>query len=474
MPRLLISLFLLLAGAAPLAAQPAVVPRNAEADAIFGQALKAFQNGDYPTAYRRFRLVYTQYPLNQATTAALIMGGKALYRQGDYRQAQALFDEFARTYTSSRYVPEARRMLRYIEAARSTPPTKARPTVTLGIAFPLTNRDTPRTQAFFNGLRMAVDAHNDAGDGPRVRMVFRDTGGTPEGARGAVNALRDAAVIVGPLYSEEALAAAGAAETARVPLVAPLATDPRVSRGKTYVFQANPTTEVRGRAMARYALESLRARRFGIVAESGADGVSAQMAEGFHDELQREGGIVAFMTEIPARGGWARLDETLDPDALAQVDALYLPVSGSNAESDIRNALAALDKTGATPRVLGNAEWHRRANTTAASRYTVTYTNDFAPDDADAGVRRFREQYAARTGKSLTNADFAMQRLAFAGYDLGRFLIENLDASGSVGAALRRAPRYHGLALDFDFRDGQVNDALFVFRYRAGQVEQVK
>lgn len=470
MPRVFLLLPLLLLLVAPLQAQTGAVPRDGEAELVFDQAIGSFEEGDYGMAYRRFRLVYTQFPLNQKTTAALIMAGKSLYRQGDFERAEALLSEFVRAYPSSRYVAEARRILGYMG---DRPTSTRRETVTLGIALPLTSRDTPLTQAFFNGLRLAVDEHNATGQGPQVRMVFRDTENDAGAARNAVNALRESAVIVGPLYSDEALSAAAAAEAARVPLVAPLATDPRVSAGRQYVFQANATTEVRGRVMARYALENMRMRRFGVVSASGGDGVSAQMAEGFQDEIQREGGIVGFVTEIGARG-WARLDESLDAAALAEIDAIYLPVAGGSAQSDVRGALAALERTGATPRVLGNAEWHQRPNADAASRYGVTYTNDFYLDEGSAAVQRFREQYRAQSGKNLAQAPFVEQRLAFTGYDLGRFLLASLGQNRPLPDAMRRAGRFDGLGINLDFRNGQVNDALYLFRYRAGQAERLR
>ncbi len=471
-PLLLFVFFLALA--APAQAQRTVeVPRNDEAELVFEQALEAFGSGDYGMAYRRFRLVYTQFPLNQKTTASLVMAGKALYRQGNYRHAAALFDEFIRAYGTSRYVPEARRMLDFIERAQAGGATQ-RETVSLGIALPLTARDAPLTQAFFNGLRMAVDEHNAGQQGPRVQMVFRDTRNDEARARAVIGELRDAAVVVGPLYSEEALAAAAAAEQAQVTLVAPLATDPRVSQGRRYVFQANATTEVRGRTMARYALSSMRARRFGIFYESGADRLSAEMAEAFGDEVMREGGQVLFYTEVPSRGGWAQIDEQVESGAFAGIDALYLPVAGSNADSDIRGALTALGRTGAMPRVLGNTEWHRRGDPEVASRYGATYTNDFYPDEGIDAVRQFRQRYEARTGDALAQQPFVQQRLAFTGYDLGRFLLQQLGTPGSMHDALRRASRYNGLGINLDFRSGNVNDALFINRYRAGNIEIVR
>ncbi len=249
--RSLLALSLLTLLVAPLAqAQVPTVPRVAEAEMIFEQGVQAFESGDYGMAARRFRLVYTQYPLNQKTTAATLMGARSLMREGQTAQAQALLRDLLTSYPTSRYAGEARRMLNG-DGALPTPARRER--TTLGIALPLRGDAGPLTQSFFNGLRMAVDEHNAQPRGPLVEMAFRDTRSEAAAARSAVRDLASAAVVVGPLFSDAARAAAMEAESRGVTLVAPLATDSDVSAGRRNVFQANPTLEMRGRAAARIA-----------------------------------------------------------------------------------------------------------------------------------------------------------------------------------------------------------------------------
>ncbi len=462
--RRLVLIFLLAAfsGAArPVAAQDHgdQVPRLDEAEAIFGQALDAFNARDYGMAYRRFRIVYEAYPLHRKTTAAIVMAGKALYREGDYQRAADLLEEFIRAYPTSSYLDEARRTLGF--AQRELHLDEQAAVLRLGIALPLNPDEAPLTQALFNGIRMAVEAHNRTEE-QAVQMIFRDTHNSQSGARQAVAALTGtnrADVIIGPLYSEEAEAAAQAAERAGTVLVAPLATDETVARGRRYVFQANPTIATRGVLMARLAVEDLGVSTVGVAAERG-NSISERMAEGFQEEALRLGADVAFFELLPTVRDWGQLPELVGLDALRAAQALYLPVSGRNAPRTIETVLNSLDQYNVTPRVLGNSEWDDLPFKRLAGAFGVLYTDDFYVDDADPAVQAFDQEYRKLAGQ-------APGRLAYVGYDVARFLLQQWTRHANVPLeeALHQSEPYQGLGMRIDFRTGNTNEAIFFLRY---------
>ncbi len=319
---------------------------------------------------------------------------------------------------------------------------------------------------------MAVDEHNAQTRGPLIEMAFRDTRSEASAARAAVRDLAQSAVIVGPLFSDAARAAAGEAETRGVTLVAPLATDSDVSAGRRNVFQANPTLEMRGRAAARIARQDLRARRIGIVT---APGVSEEMAEAFSDEVMREDGTVAFYRILPSARSWGSLgpdeDQTPASDPFDRSDALYLPVAGGDAGQQVAAAVGALSRFDRVPTVIGNAEWHNRA-TAASARLGVVYTNDFFLDQDSRDARRFLAAFQQRYSTDLGRAPFIEQRLAVTGYSLGLYLIDAISSGRPVGTFLRETPR-DALGVRFDFRGGNVNSALFTCRYPNGSAPAV-
>lgn len=442
-------------------------PRVAEAEHIFEQALVAFNAEEYPQAYRRFRLVYTQFPLHQKTTAALFMGAKSLYRNGELSHAEALLTEFVSQYATSRYISEARRLLDRIQRGETRPVISQPRTVNIGVLLPLNERDAGLTQAFFNGFRLAVEAHNDSSEMQRVRMVFRDTQGQPNVAARAMTDIQDVRLVVGPLFSEEVIAAGRAADTRRIPLLAPLANDQRALAGRTHVYLANPTLAYRGRFAAQHALTQLRLRRVGVIALS-SDETSMRRAEAFEREILQEGGSLSFFLRLDHPRDWARVDELLSPLQLEQVEALYLPVSGSDAAQRIGGLLQSLARSPATAHLLGDAEWQGLTIPQSAARFPITYTNDFCFEPSREPVRAFADLYRSTYDTDLLRAPFLEQRLAVTGYDLGTLAVEAALAE-DVRRFLNQRDGFQGITLRVRFGAENDNQALCVRQYRNGR-----
>lgn len=445
-------------------------PRIDAAELDFMQGVEAFEQEDYGMAYRRFRLVYETYPLNRKTTAAILMAGKALYREGAYQRAVDLMEALRTQYPTSSYTGEAQRMQGFAEQALRLAEQQSR-TIQIGIALPMSDRQAAFTQMLFNGIRLAVEEHNEVGKGGLARMVFRDTQNEAAGASEAVSSLakEDADVIIGPLLSRESVAAARQAERERIVLMPPMATNEEVGEGRTYVFQANPAITMRGRVMARFAIRDLRLTSFGVVAERGSNSISERMAEGFQDEALLLGANVEFFELLPGRRGWSSWADSMDAEVLSSVEAVYMPVEGRNAPDLIANALESLGRTGASPRVLGNTRWHDLSGGRRASRYNAVYTNEFYVDNTDPEVIDFQRRYRALAGESPS-------RLAYAGYDVGRYLLMHLSTSPDepLQAVLREAPRYEGLGLRLDFQNSTINEALFFFHYDSGDMRLLR
>jgi branched-chain amino acid transport system substrate-binding protein len=472
-PRLLFALFLL--AAAPAAAQPAnqdPVPRNERAEVVFAQGLQAFEAADYPTAYLRFREAYEQYPLHRKTTAATLMAGKALYRNGEYESAVALLTAFLQDYPRSGYREAAGRTLGFAQQ-KVREEQRRNEALRLGIALPMNRNDTPLTQELFNGIRLAVEEHNRTAQRP-VQMIFRDTKNTPLGARQAVMALVDERVdvIIGPLYSGEAQAAAGTAEREGVVLVAPLATDEDVARGRRYVFQANPTITLRGAVMARFAFNDLRLRTVGVVAESG-NSISERMAEGFQEEARRLGADVVFFQFLSGSRDWAHLSDLIGQEMMAQIDAIYLPLHRDfdrDAYRLIQETLNDLDRLASPPRVLGGSKWHDVPFKSQASAFGVTYTDVFYVDASLPDVQTFQRRYRNLAGGQQPD------RLAYVGFDVTQYLIRHLvqQTGEALPEALRDADLYQGLGTRIHFNDDNANEALFLLHYRNAEIELLR
>jgi len=450
----LVLVLVVVARAAP--AQPVAAPRIADAEAAFESGLAAYRAGGYIEAGRIFSRVAREFDYHERTTAALLMAGRAAHAAGDAAAATASLRTLVEDYPQSRYAPDARALLDTI-AGRGAP-------FDLGIVLPATGASGFLAQAMFNGVRLAVDDHNARHPERPVRMLFRDTEGTDEGAVAAVErALAGGAdAVLGPLFSGEATAAAAVAERAGAVLVAPLATEDVVSAGRRFVFQANPTFPVRGRQMARYAVSRAGASRLAVIAESGTFG--AVMADAFEAEAARLGATVVSTNRLRGPAGWSVLPDLIGAEQLRSAGAIYLPVTGADAPEHAADALRGLEEMNLTIQALGNTEWEGLdASRTRAARFRAVFDQDFYVDDS-AGD--FAARYRALAG---VRAD----RLALMGHDATRMILAAAFTDAGTPAAgaaladrLRAAPALRGLGHRIHFDGGQVNTALFLMTFR--------
>ncbi|MFN3597786.1 MAG: ABC transporter substrate-binding protein [Rubricoccaceae bacterium] len=459
MPFRPLALLALLAATAALPAafaQPATATLVPAAENAFTDGLAAYEAGRFEDAYRLFNQSATGYAFHTRTTAALLMAAKAAYAAGELERAETAAATLVQTYPGSRYAPEAERvraLAREAEGRIAVP-------FELGVVLPAAGEAAYIGQALFNGIRIAVDEHNATRPRRPVRMIYRDSRATAEGARSALAAAADAGAraAIGPLFSDGAIAAATVAEARQVVLLAPLATEEAVTEGRRYVFQANPTFPMRGRAMARYAAGTLGLRDVGVVAQTGTMGTA--MADAFAAEAQRLGARVVFNQRLANAREWGQLERVVGAQRLGSATAVYLPVTGNEAPELAAEALRSLESLPRPPRPLGNTEWEDLSGSRQrASRLGALFTSDFfvVPGATDAFGRRYSQL-----------SGLGPDRIALMGYDLARFLISQIDGpvESPLADRLRSAPRFEGLAHRFAFAGGQVNEAVFVLGFR--------
>lgn len=448
------------------------IPAISAAETLFEEGVRAYEDGMYELARRRFVSVVEQYRFNQRTTSALLMAGHTLFQLEQYEEAQNYYTRLIEQYPSSRYVSEA-------EEARETAEQQLaqvedRPAViNLGIALPLEEGDRTYTQDLFNGIRVAVEEHNARTEDPKLRMVFRNSGRQPDTARQAVEALirEDSVdVIVGPLYSKsEVIPAAGVAEDLKVPLVAPMATEEGVTMNRDFVFQINPPLAVRARLLAEYAVLERSYNRVGIITQLGTDG--ERMAKSFQSELERRNGEIGLFELLTNGSDWYRLPEHIEPvDTLQTLDALFLPITGDRALSYADAALGSLSRVRqeGVP-LLGNSVWRSMGSRGGIRQFNIIFEDSFWADNSSTSST-FERQYDRLAGEDPN-------QLAYVGYDVVRFLTDYVSekASGrALAEALREANEFEGQGIRINFDGRQINHGLFFLSYRNGQRVLIK
>jgi ABC-type branched-subunit amino acid transport system substrate-binding protein len=171
--------------------------------------------------------------------------------------------------------------------------------VKLGVLLPLMLNEPPSAGKEIatdvnDGIEYAIQqfAH-DPSQRIRVTLVTRDTERDPALAYRLVHEMasdQGMVGIIGPLFSTTTATAARAAQEASIPLISPTANANGIAAAGSFVFQANPDYETRGRAMARYAVERKGYKRFAVLAPSDAYGKF--LADGFVDEVRHLGASI--------------------------------------------------------------------------------------------------------------------------------------------------------------------------------------
>ncbi|MFA5832280.1 MAG: ABC transporter substrate-binding protein [Bacteroidota bacterium] len=98
--------------------------------------------------------------------------------------------------------------------------------------------------------------------------------------------------IIGPVFSNETMAAAKIAQEYSIPIISPTATDEGISSLGKFVFQANSTNGAKGKTMAQYAVNILGVKNIAVL--SSAVQSSAIQTDSFIVEAKRLGANIVI------------------------------------------------------------------------------------------------------------------------------------------------------------------------------------
>lgn len=167
----------------------------------------------------------------------------------------------------------------------------------IGVALPLMNNsenseDKKLGQQMMKGINDALNEYNKAYPERKITIKTEDTKRDPSATLQIFNKFgSDSSVIAifGPVFSSELINNSGAAKFHKIPIVTPTATANFVAEKNEYVFQLNPTYDIRGRIMAKFAMKELGMKNFAIFSE---ESYGKNFAESFSDEVSIGGGNI--------------------------------------------------------------------------------------------------------------------------------------------------------------------------------------
>jgi branched-chain amino acid transport system substrate-binding protein len=298
--------------------------------------------------------------------------------------------------------------------------------IKVGIYGDLSGQTSSFGQSTKNGALMAIDEINAAGgiNGRKVEWVMEDDQGQTQQASTVVKKLinQDKVVaVLGEVASSNSLAAAPVAQEAKVPMITPSSTNPAVTQKGDYIFRVCFTDDFQGAVAAKFAANTLKARKAAILGDFNSD-YSKGMSKFFREEFARLGGsIVSEQTYTQTDADYKG---QLTSIRSAAPDVIFVPGYYGQVGVIAKQA----KELGITAPLLGGDGWDGPplwdlGGTALNGAYMV---NHYSVDDPSPSVQKFVAAYKAKY------AGVAPDAIGALAYDAMNVLADAIKRAGTT------------------------------------------
>ena len=307
-------------------------------------------------------------------------------------------------------------------------------TIKIGVYGDLTGQTSSFGQSTKNGSQMAADEINALGgiNGRQVLLIHEDDQGEPGKAATVVTKLINqdqVRALIGEVASSNSLAAAPHAQEAKVPMISPSSTNPKVTQVGDYIFRVCFIDPFQGEVMAKFAANSLKAKKAAILFDSNSD-YSKGLVQFFKQAFTKLGG------EIVAEKAYAQRDRDFTGQLTAirdlKPDVIYVP----GYYQEVGVIAKQTKQLGITAPLLGGDGWDSPQiwDLGGESLNGSYISNHYSVDDPTPVIQDFVKRYKAKYNGTAPDA------IAALGYDAMMVLADSIKrANGTECAALRQA-----------------------------------
>ena len=147
--------------------------------------------------------------------------------------------------------------------------------VKIGVAIPLMTNSSDASEKktgeqMLRGINDALEEYKKNKPAITVTITAEDTKKDQSATLDILNRFgsdNTVIAVLGPIFSSELINNAGAAVFHKMPVISPTATVNFLAQNNPYVFQLNPTYDIRGRVMAKFAMKEMGMNNFIILSE---------------------------------------------------------------------------------------------------------------------------------------------------------------------------------------------------------------
>src|SRR5215218_9617654 len=298
-------------------------------------------------------------------------------------------------------------------------------TIKVGVYGDLTGQTSRVAQSTKNGVELAVDEINNAGgvNGKKIQLVIEDDQGRPEQAKTVVSKLINqdkVQAIIGEVASTNSLAAAPVAQDAKIPMITPSSTNPKVTEVGDYISRVCFIDPFQGAVMAKFAAKTLNAKTAAILGDNSSD-YSKGLTQFFEEEFNKQGGKVITKQTYAQRDQDFKAQLTQMRDQ--KPDVIYIPGYYGEVAIIARQAR----ELGMNQPLLGGDGWDspelwKLGGDALKNAYI---SNHYSADNPAPEIQNFVKNYTTKFGA-------APDSLAALAYDAAKVLADAIKRAGGT------------------------------------------
>ena len=282
------------------------------------------------------------------------------------------------------------------------------------------------------GIELAIQQIEASGGllGKKIKLVSMDDQSKPEEAATIMTRLatQDKVVaVLGDIASSNSLAMAPIAQANHVPMVSPSSTNPKVTAVGDYIFRVCFIDPFQGTVMAKFAMNTLGAKRVAILRDMKND-YSIGLADFFAKTFVAMGGEI--VSDESYAEGDVDFKSQLTSIKAKNPEAIFVPGYYTEVGLVARQA----QELGVTVPLLGGDGWDSTKLTEigGAAMNGNYFSNHYSPDDPSPVGQKFLADFKAAYG-------IVPDGMAVTGYDAMLVLADAIQRAGSTEPEALRA-----------------------------------
>ena len=304
--------------------------------------------------------------------------------------------------------------------------------IKIGEYASLTGKEAGFGQTSHHGVVLAIEEINAAGGvlGKKLELAYEDNqtkSGESATAAKKLISRENVIALIGEVSSGRSLEAAPIAQAAHIPMIAPAATNPKVTQTGDYIFRVCFIDPFQGTAMAKFAKDDLKVTKVAILS-SVSNAYSLGLAKFFKETFVAGGGEI--VTEKNFSEGDKDFRAQLTAVKAAGVQAVFVPGYYTEAALVARQARAL----GLDLPLFGGDGWESEQllNIGGEALNGCYYSTHFSAENTEPGVAKFVAKYKARWNNEVPGAFSAL------GYDAVYVLADAIKRAGTTESAKLR------------------------------------